>query len=200
MIGVAWATAAEKWLFQQSPYVTKLNCTMDMNKENRPLLIATGCDSDGNSFTVLHVFLPNQRMWAFHWILQTEISALLGSDIKHIQMIDSKEKPCWTMQYHVIFHKFNVDGILLHMVGLALSSLWQCFDAINKLFYKICQNILAWLYSWLEAKEKHKRKKTFPKHYCVHKSNCYSWNCKLWQTYRFHQRIHCSLWTECMIL
>jgi len=40
-------TAVEKQLFQQFRYVLKLDCTMDTNKENRPLSVATGCDSDG---------------------------------------------------------------------------------------------------------------------------------------------------------
>jgi len=68
MIGVAWVMAMEKRLFQQLPYLLKLDSTMDTNKENRPLLVVTGCDNDGKSFTVLCAYLPNQRMWTFHWI------------------------------------------------------------------------------------------------------------------------------------
>jgi len=34
MIGVAWVTMMEKRLFQQFPYVLKIDCTMDTNKEN----------------------------------------------------------------------------------------------------------------------------------------------------------------------
>jgi len=62
MIGVAWVTAFEKQLFQQFPYVIKLDCTMDKNNENRPVLVATGCDSNGKSFTVSCTFLPNQNV------------------------------------------------------------------------------------------------------------------------------------------
>jgi len=45
MIGIAWVTVMEKRLFQQFPlYVLKINCMMDSNNENRPLLVAAGHD------------------------------------------------------------------------------------------------------------------------------------------------------------
>jgi len=119
MIGVAWVTMIEKQLFQQFPYVLKFDCTMDTNKENRTLLAATGHDNDGKSFTVLCAYLPNERMWTFHWIFQTVFPALLRQDIKCTTMIitdgDSQEI---TQLGNVILwfsHKFSgniVDGIL----------------------------------------------------------------------------------------
>jgi len=74
MIGVACIIAMEKDCSQQFPL--KFCCTMDRKKENRPLLVAMGCNNDDKSFKVLCAYLPNQRMWTFHWIFQTVIPAL----------------------------------------------------------------------------------------------------------------------------
>ncbi len=95
MIDMAWVTAMEKRVSQQFPYVLKIDGTMNTNKENIPLLVATGCDNDGKCFTFPCAYLPNQGMWTFHWIFQTVIPALLGQDIKCTKMIitdgDSQE-------------------------------------------------------------------------------------------------------------
>jgi len=96
MIGVAWVTRMEKRLFQQFPSVLKIDCTVETNKENRPLLVVMGMTMMAKASQFFEpILLPNQRMWMFHWIFQTVIPALLGQDIKHTKMIitdgDSQE-------------------------------------------------------------------------------------------------------------
>jgi len=160
MIGVAWVTGHEKRLFQQFPYVLKIDSTMDTNKENRPLLVITGRDNDGKSFTVLRAYLPNQRMWTFHWIFQTVIPALLGQDIKRTSMIitdgDSQEITQLDNAILQYFPQVFRQRCGWHLVTRGWDrycpARGSAYDQINKPFYKVCQNVLNWLYSWLESK------------------------------------------------
>jgi hypothetical protein len=60
-LGVAWVLLAEKRLFNLFPYVlVHMDGVEDTNNEKRTLFTATGCDANGNMFTILRDFLPNQ--------------------------------------------------------------------------------------------------------------------------------------------
>jgi len=152
--------AMEKRLFQQFPYVLKIDSTMDTNKENRPLLVVTGCDNDGKSFTVLCAYLPNQRMWTFHWIFQTVIPALLGQDTKCTKMIitDGDSQEITQLDNAILWYFPQVfrQRCGWHLITCGWDhhcpARGSASDHINKPFYKICQNVLNWLYSWLESK------------------------------------------------
>jgi hypothetical protein len=78
MIGCAWVTPNEKRLFQMFPEVVHVDATADTNNENRPLTTITIRDSRGNVVTVLRVFMPNERAWAFRWLFQVVFYTLLG--------------------------------------------------------------------------------------------------------------------------
>jgi hypothetical protein len=64
-LGVAWVLPAEKRLFHLFPYVVHMDGVEDTNNEKRTLFTATGRDANGNMFTLLCAFLPNQCAWVF---------------------------------------------------------------------------------------------------------------------------------------
>jgi len=133
---------------------------MDTNKENRPLLVATGRDNDAKSFTVLHAHLPNQRMWTFHWVFQTVFPALLGQDIKRTKMIitdgDSQEITQLDNAILRFFPQVFRQRCGWHLITRGWDrhcpSRGSASENTNKPFYKVCQNVLNWLYSWLDSK------------------------------------------------
>jgi hypothetical protein len=65
-LGMAWVLPTEKCLFNLFPYVVHMDGVEDTNNEKRTLFTATtGRDANGNMFTILRAFLPNQCAWVF---------------------------------------------------------------------------------------------------------------------------------------
>jgi hypothetical protein len=52
-IGCDWTIPAKKHLFKIFSEVLHIDCTADTHQDNRPFLTITGCDSNGNMFTII---------------------------------------------------------------------------------------------------------------------------------------------------
>ena len=80
MMGCVWKAPPEQRLFRMFSDVLHIDCTADTNIESHPLLSVTGRDSNDHMFSVIRVFLSNERNWVFRWIFQTVMPGLLGKD------------------------------------------------------------------------------------------------------------------------
>jgi hypothetical protein len=81
-LGVAWVLPTEKCLFNLFPYVVHMDGVVeDTNNEKRTLFTATGRDANGNMFTILRAFLPNQCAWVFRWLFQSVFRRIFGVDL-----------------------------------------------------------------------------------------------------------------------
>lgn len=158
MIGCAWTIPAEKRLFKMFSEVLHIDCTADTNQEDRPFLTITGRDSNGNMFTILRAYLPNERAWVFRWLFQTVMPSLLGKDyISRVKVIvtdgDSQETSQLDIAISLHFHNVCRVRCGWHVVDRG----WlRCGPGIRsvpraneKAFKAITNQVKAWLYSWM---------------------------------------------------
>jgi hypothetical protein len=145
MIGCAWLLPEEKRLFCLFPEVLHIDATACTNREDCPLLTITGRDSRGKAFTVLRVFLPNERAWVFRWLFQVVMPELLGASwVKQVTAIitdgDAQEMQQLDVAIKNFFHRpleFITDGTLLIEAGLVTVP----FEGIGLFMPKIESNI-----------------------------------------------------------
>ena len=158
MIGCAWTIPAEKRLFKMFSEVLHIDCTADTNQEDRPFLTITGRDSNGNMFTILRAYLPNERAWVFRWLFQTVMPSLLGKDyISRVKVIvtDGDSQETSQLDIAIALHFHNVCRLRCgwHVVDRG----WlRCGPGIRsvpraneKAFKAITNQVKAWLYSWM---------------------------------------------------
>ena len=68
MVALAWVIPTNTEYFEKFPEVVFVDVIEDTNKDNRPLLTASGKDANGKMFTFLRAFLPNEQSLIFRWI------------------------------------------------------------------------------------------------------------------------------------
>ena len=83
LVGIAWTTPTEKKFFYLYPEVLFVDVIKGTNNEKRPLLTITGKTPQGKMFFILRSFLPNERAWVFHWVLQNFMSTLFNNNVLH---------------------------------------------------------------------------------------------------------------------
>lgn len=76
-----WATPIEREMFRRFPTVVFCDTTFDTNKEDRPLLLLIGKDSNSKTFTILRALLPNQQKWIFRWVFCSLLPSLYDKDV-----------------------------------------------------------------------------------------------------------------------
>ena len=60
-MGLAWLIPKECHYLNLYPEVIFVDVIVDVNKDKRPLLTAPGKDANGQIFTFLSAFLPNEK-------------------------------------------------------------------------------------------------------------------------------------------
>ena len=87
LLSFAWATGAEKELLAKFPEVFFMDVVEKTNKEKRSMFIVTGIDGLGKIFSALHVYMPNAKGEAFHWIYNHAMPILWKENIQNVQVI-----------------------------------------------------------------------------------------------------------------
>ena len=158
MIAIAWVLGSEQRFTNLFPEVFMVDTVGDTNNEKRPLLTITGKDSNGKMFTVLRVFLPNEKAWAFNWIFSVALPTLVGEtlmqrvnhvicdgDPQEYQQIDAAIK--------MYFHNASRGRCGFHLITLGwkkyMGAKKQCNNN-GKLHETISQHLKTWLYSWMK--------------------------------------------------
>ena len=87
-----WATPIERKMFRPFPTVVFCDTTFDTNKEDHPLLLLIGKDSNSKTFTILRALLPNQQKWIFRWVFCSLLPSLYDKDVlsvmRYIRYLD----------------------------------------------------------------------------------------------------------------
>jgi len=81
LMGIMWLLPKEKEYLKLFPEVIFCNIIADVNKDQRQLLTCTGKDNNGNMFTYLRAFLPNQKQWIFCLIFSNDFPWSFAQDI-----------------------------------------------------------------------------------------------------------------------
>jgi hypothetical protein len=159
MIGCAWIHPKEKRLFQLFPEVVHVDSTADTNKEGRPLLTMTGRDSSGKHFTILRVFLPNERAFVFRWLFRLVLPSLLGTKwTKRIKVIITDGDSQETSQLDIAIALLFPDVLRVRCGWHIVDRGWkrkcpgyQLVDVCNRNKFEVVTKIIkSWLYSWMQ--------------------------------------------------
>ena len=75
-----WSTPKEMDMFKPFPTVVFCDTTFDTIKEDCPLLLLIGKDSNSKTFTVLWALLPNQQKWVFRWVFCSLLPSLYDKE------------------------------------------------------------------------------------------------------------------------
>jgi hypothetical protein len=79
----------------------------DMNEKDGPLVTFTIRDSEGSQITCLHVFMSNERAWAFRWLFLIVLPTLLGvAFLQLIQVVATDGDLQETSQLDIAIAKF----------------------------------------------------------------------------------------------
>jgi len=158
MIAIAWVLKSEKRLTNLFPEIFMVDTVGDTNNEKRPLLTITGKDSNGQMFTVLRAFLPNEKAWAFNWIFSVVLPTLLGStlmqrvnhvicdgDPQEYQQIDA------AIKRH--FPQATRGRCGFHLITLGWKRCMSSKKTYNNnktLYDAVSKQLKSWMYSWMK--------------------------------------------------
>jgi hypothetical protein len=161
MIACAWVLPKEKRLFQMYPEVIHVDATSDTNNENRPLLTITARDSRGNVVTVLRIFMPNERSWAFRWLFQVVLPTLLGSEpLQKVKVIITDGDSQETSQLDLAIALFFPQVLRVRCGWHIIDRGWKrngpkktsVPKPMRKPFDVKTHEIRNWMYSWMKPK------------------------------------------------
>jgi hypothetical protein len=164
LLAVAWVLPAERRQFQCFPNVIHIDTTSDTNKEQRPLLTVTGRDSEGNQFTILRAFIPNECAWTFKWLFQNVFPTLLGEDaLQWILLIITDGDPQETSQLDLANTKYFPNAFrarcIWHIVDRGMKVNFpncptRCKKSkrsIYEAWEKVQLSVRQWMWSWAES-------------------------------------------------
>jgi hypothetical protein len=158
LIALAFVNPKERRLFKLFPHVLKIDCTPGTNNEKRPLLTITGRDSLGKMFTVMRVFLPNERAWVFRWMFQEVLPLLLGiTYLQRVQVMitdgDSQEFQQLDAAIAKFFPQTQRVRCGWHLVNRGWRGNAPGPDAAprhcKKEWYAELKTLQFWIYSWM---------------------------------------------------
>ncbi len=78
LVGAAWMRDDDYCKFLRFPEVLFMDSTHKSNNESRPLLLICGRDSDGTSFVIIRVFMPNETQAFYRWVFLEALPKMLG--------------------------------------------------------------------------------------------------------------------------
>ena len=76
LLAFAWTDDESKLRFDMFPEVVAADCTNHMNREERPVMLFSGLDSNNKTFSHTWVFMPAESKWAFRWVIQVAMPTL----------------------------------------------------------------------------------------------------------------------------
>ena len=161
LIATAWTIPGEEAFTYLFPETWFMDTVQDTNDEERPLFTITAKDSEGYMFTVLRVYMPNQKQWAFNWIFQEVIPKLIGKDVLcRVNHIITDGDVCETSQldnaldthfpnasrgrcgYHLVS-----QGWKKHVKG---PKAYKLKTENYKYFGEVTSTLKNWLYTWMK--------------------------------------------------
>ena len=157
MLACAWIIPEEKQMFTLYPYVLHVDVTAQTNNENRPLLVVTGQDADGEFFTVLRAFLPNERAWVFRWLFQQVFPTLLGEEnLSQVRAIVTDGDAQQTSQLDLARERsYFKRAIRVRCMWHIVNRGWRTqgpssryLQKNQKLYEKLRTIICSWMFSW----------------------------------------------------
>jgi hypothetical protein len=164
-LGVAWVLPTEKCLFNLFPFVVHMDGVVeDTNNEKRTLFTATGRDANGNMFTILRAFLPNQCAWVFRWLFQSVFPRIFGVDLlNRIVLVvmdgDSQETSQLDMAMQHYFPQATRGRCVWHIVKHGMDKHFPrppCRKNSNHELYQkwelVKDVIQNWIWSWSDAR------------------------------------------------
>jgi hypothetical protein len=81
LIGFGWVLPEELQKFRMHPEVLHFDAMKGTNKEKLTLLTICGRNTPGKMYTLMRVFLPNKKAWAFLWLFKSVLPTLLGAQL-----------------------------------------------------------------------------------------------------------------------
>ena len=76
LLAFAWTDTESKSRFDLFSDLLVADCVNFTNKEERPLLVFAGLDSNNHSFSHTWVFIPSEAKWAFRWVFANALPKL----------------------------------------------------------------------------------------------------------------------------
>jgi hypothetical protein len=58
-----------------------IDATVDSNKEGQPLVTISSKELYGKMFLILWCFMSSKQSWAYKWLFQTVLTALIGKEV-----------------------------------------------------------------------------------------------------------------------
>jgi hypothetical protein len=163
-LGVAWVLPAEKRLFNLFPYVIHMDGVEDTNNKKRTLFTATGRDANGNMFTILRAFLPNQCAWVFRWLFQSVFPRFFQANLlNQIVMVvtdgDSQETSQLDLAMKQFFPRAIRGRCIWHIVKRGMDKYFPKpryrKNINNELCHKwecVKMDVQNWIWSWSDSR------------------------------------------------
>ena len=161
MIAIVWVLPNEKTYFCLFPEVFFVDCVADTNSDKRPLLTLTGKDSKGKMFTILRMFLSNERAWIFRCIFSivqpkifstsilSKVNVIISDGCKQefFQIdaaIHEHFKNCIGVRcgFYIVTFGWKKHVLTKHALGLRKSDIF---------YDRVCDHRRIWIYSWMKA-------------------------------------------------
>ena len=132
----------------------------DTNKEKRPLLTMTGKDSNGEMFTFLRIYLPNEKAWCFRWAFSVVLPRFFPTTLSRVKFIMSDGDFTEYTQIDACIQNFLknaqrgrcgwhiVDrGWKMHVPGP------NAFNSEHQdIYHEVSSHLKNWMYSWMKNK------------------------------------------------
>ena len=163
LMGLAWIIPRERHYLNLFPEVIFVDVIVDVNKDKRPLLTATGKDANGQMFTFLRAFLPNEKQWAFRWIFSHVFPKSFNSSIldrvkvivsdgcvQEFSQIDDAINICFPNAtrircgFHIVTLGWKTKVISKKSLGSSVEKFAVFYDTVVR-------HLQSWIYSWMTS-------------------------------------------------
>jgi hypothetical protein len=160
LICLAWTTTEMRQLALAFPFslcvdATHKACSID----GLSLFTVTVKDSFGNTHVVLRIWIPNQKLWMFKYVLHSVIPEVFGSDFcKNVRAIVSDGDPQLIKMIDNAIFKIYTNAVrqpcCWHIVDRPMQKLKKKFAPkhhTSSYFVEwLCRFLQSWLYSWMK--------------------------------------------------
>jgi hypothetical protein len=81
LLGVLYSRKSTLEVFQYFPNVMVIDTTFNTNNVNSPLCKVVGIDSNNSIIPIAYMFMPNQKLSSFLWLMNEGLPTLFGSEL-----------------------------------------------------------------------------------------------------------------------
>jgi hypothetical protein len=157
-LAVVWMTKGERELFRKYPFVLKMDTTFGTNDRSLPLMTVTGKTANGNVFTIVRAYIPNEQAWVFRWFLCHALKNLLSTDLQRVNLIISDGDSQEIHQVNNLIDEFcphvhrircgwhvvdrGWDRLVYHIAKDPMKSKFRYFETSRRILF-------SWAYSWM---------------------------------------------------